>query len=167
MCLFEDRLLVFLPPPPKNYKISSAFSYNFKLALTASLNAGFTAGTPWITPPDNFKTINAEAEALEPDSILNYYKALIHLRKEYPVISEGTIEILCGHTDVFAYWRSLNRDQLLVYNNLTGSEVVLEEIIWTDRSNRVIGSYPDVMVKDGYLVLRPYESIAWNDGEKY
>ena len=22
------------PPPPKNYKISSAFSYNFKLALT-------------------------------------------------------------------------------------------------------------------------------------
>lgn len=23
-----------LPPPPKNYKISSAFSYNFKLALT-------------------------------------------------------------------------------------------------------------------------------------
>ena len=135
--------------------------------MTASLNAGFTAGTPWITPPDNFKTINAEAEALEPDSILNYYKALIHLRKEYPVISEGTIEILCGHTDVFAYWRSLNRDQLLVYNNLTGSEVVLEEIIWTDRSNRVIGSYPDVMVKDGYLVLRPYESIAWNDGEKY
>ena len=23
-----------LPPPPKNYKISSAFSYNFRLALT-------------------------------------------------------------------------------------------------------------------------------------
>ena len=34
-----------LPPPPKNYKISSAFSYNFKLALTARITVGRDPGT--------------------------------------------------------------------------------------------------------------------------
>ena len=30
----KETLSFVTPPPPKNYKISSAFSYNFKLALT-------------------------------------------------------------------------------------------------------------------------------------
>ena len=30
----SKETLSFVTPPPKNYKISSAFSYNFKLALT-------------------------------------------------------------------------------------------------------------------------------------
>ena len=34
-----------LPPPPKNYKISSAFSYNFILALTPNYRNGYTKKT--------------------------------------------------------------------------------------------------------------------------
>lgn len=128
----------------------------------ASPNAGFTSGTPWITPPENFCTVNAEAEGQDENSILNYYKALIRLRKEYPVIADGTIDFLCcDRTDVFAYRRSLDSDELLVYNNLTDSEVVLEDTFWTDHCKRVIGNYPNVAVKDRHLVLRPYESIVW------
>lgn len=128
----------------------------------ASPNAGFTSGTPWIAPPENFKTINVEAEEQDEDSILQYYKKLIDLRKEYPVIADGTIDFLYrDRTDVFAYRRSLDSDELLVYNNLTGSEVLLEDTVWTDRCERVIGNYTDVLVKDGRLVLRPYESVVW------
>ena len=36
----SKETLSFVTPPPKNYKISSAFSYNFKLALTVLTSSG-------------------------------------------------------------------------------------------------------------------------------
>ena len=125
-------------------------------------NAGFTDGTPWISPPDNFKTINVAAETMDESSILHYYKKLIRLRKENPVISDGQIGFLCNdRTEVFAYRRFLGKDELFVFNNLTGKEVLLTDTPWTAESEKVIGNYADIAVKDGYLVLRPYESIVY------
>lgn len=127
-------------------------------------NAGFTSGTPWITPPDNFKTINAEEELLDEDSILHYYMKLIQLRKEQPVVSDGQIEFLCETcADVFAYRRFLDGDALLVFNNLTGKEVALTGISQNDRWKKVIGNYADVLIRENRLVLRPYESIVYQE----
>lgn len=128
----------------------------------AGKNAGFTSGTPWITPPENFRTINAEAEAKDEDSILQYYKELIQLRKELPVISEGQIAFLCqDRADVFAYRRFLDDDELLVFNNLTGNEVLLPGVPCPAGYRKLIGNYPDAAVRDDRLVLRPYESIVY------
>ena len=127
-------------------------------------NAGFTSGTPWITPPDNFKTINAEEELLDEDSNLHYYMKLIQLRKEQPVVSDGQIEFLCETcADVFAYRRFLDGDALLVFNNLTGKEVALTGISQNDRWKKVIGNYADVLIRENRLVLRPYESIVYQE----
>ena len=128
----------------------------------AGKNAGFTSGTPWITPPENYRTINAEAEAEDEDSILQYYKELIRLRKELPVISEGQIAFLCqDRADVFAYRRFLGDDELLVFNNLTGNEVLLSDVPCPAGYRKLIGNYPDAAVRDDRLVLRPYESIVY------
>ena len=133
-----------------------------------SANAGFTAGTPWIMPPDNHQTINVEAERQDPDSILSYYKQLIRLRKENPVISDGQIEFLCRDcVDVFAYRRFLGEDELFVFNNLTGKEVELSDSPWTAACEKVIGNYADITAKEGRLTLRPYESIAFRPGPFY
>ena len=129
---------------------------------SAAPNAGFTGGTPWITPPENYRTINAEAEMQDTDSILHYYKKLVRLRKERPVISDGQIEFLCEDCEgVFAYRRFLEGDELFVFNNLTGSEIALPNTPWTAECKKVIGNYDDVAVEDGHLVLRPYESIVY------
>jgi len=123
--------------------------------------AGFTEGTPWIEPPENYRTINAETEEKDPDSILHYHKALIRLRKENPVVAEGQIEFLYrDRTDIFAYLRSLGDDELLVFNNLTGDEIVLD-ILWLDNYQKVIGNYAGIALKENRLVLRPYESIVY------
>ena len=37
-------------------------------------NAGFTDGTPWIAVNRNYRTINAEAQIRDENSVLNYYK---------------------------------------------------------------------------------------------
>ena len=124
-------------------------------------NAGFSDGTPWITLPDNFQTINVQAEEQDKDSILNYYKTLIQLRKTYPAISDGQIKFLDCGADVFAYCRFLGGDELYVYNNLTGKETELPNASWTGKCKKVFGNYDGVSVKDGHLVLRPYESIVY------
>ena len=65
---------------------------------------GFSQGEPWIGIPENHSYINAQAEAADSGSILNYYKRLIALRKEYKVISEGEIEFIYReHPQVLAY----------------------------------------------------------------
>lgn len=121
-----------------------------------SANAGFTGGTPWITPPENYRTINTEAELRDPDSILHYYKKLIRLRKEEPVIAEGQIEFLFQDVPgVFAYRRFLGDRELFVVNNLTGHEVALGDVPWAD-CGKVLGNYGD-----GSTVLRPYEAAVY------
>ncbi len=54
-----------------------------------SEQAGFTSGTPWIPVNPNYKEINAKAETKDPDSVFHYYKKLIALRKENPVMVYG------------------------------------------------------------------------------
>ena len=56
--------------------------------------AGFSASRPWLAIPENHAYINAEAEEQDADSVLAYYRKLVALRKEYPVIQEGAIEFL-------------------------------------------------------------------------
>lgn len=81
-------------------------------------NAGFTTGTPWIRPADNYKEINAEQAAADPDSIFHHYRKLIQLRKEYDLITTGRFELLAeDDLAVFAYVRDGGAEKLLVVNN--------------------------------------------------
>ena len=122
----------------------------------ASPSAGFTSGTPWIAPPENHRTINAEAELRDPDSILAFYRELIRRRKELPVIAEGEIGFLFQEVpEVFAYRRTLGEQELTVINNLTGQEVALEGAPWK-YGEKVLGNY-----RDSAQVLRPYETVAY------
>ena len=50
----------------------------------STANAGFTTGTPWIEVNKNYKTINEAAEENDPNSVLNYFRKIVKLRKENP-----------------------------------------------------------------------------------
>ena len=91
----------------------------------ARTNAGFTSGTPWIMPPENYQTINAAAELQDPDSILNYYKKLIRLRKERPVVAEGDISFFCAE-----------RPELFAYRSRSLSSIILPLKPWRWTSSR-------------------------------
>ena len=56
--------------------------------------AGFSEAEPWITVNDNYKTINAEASVKDPKSVFFYYKKLVQLRHEVPVITDGVYKLL-------------------------------------------------------------------------
>ena len=123
-------------------------------------NAGFTDGTPWIQPPENYRAINVAAALQDPDSILHFYKSLIRLRKENPLISDGKIEFLYpDETRLLAYRRFLGAESLFVFNNLSGKEICLDGVR-TDSCEKVLGNYPEVSNREGKLLLRPYETLA-------
>ena len=127
----------------------------------AGTYAGFSQRKPWIGIPDNHSYINVAAEEQDPDSILNYYRKLIQLRKQYAVIQEGTIEFLYQEQpEVFGYKRSLGEQELLVVNNLTDQEVALQKPLECEGCECLIGNYQQGISTDHLEMLRPYESVV-------
>lgn len=123
-------------------------------------NAGFTEMEPWISLPDNYKTINAEAEAEDESSILSFYKKVIRLRKEKAVIAEGNIEFLDKKSpDVLAYRRILGAEEIIVLCNLRGREAVFNGNVELATYEKILGNYAKEGERPGEL--RPYETVIY------
>lgn len=127
---------------------------------SAETNAGFSDAQPWIEIPGNYTEINTQAEQQDTDSILHYYKKLVALRKQEPVIAEGSISFsYLNHPQIFAYQRTLGDESLLVFNNWSAETVSLNEQL--DNCEKLLGNYPDDVHTDNTLTLRPYESVVY------
>jgi oligo-1,6-glucosidase len=89
----------------------------------ASPNAGFTTDRPWIAVNPNHDRINASAQYGDPESVFEYYRRLIALRHELPVVAHGTFEQAdAGHPAIFAFERVHGDERLLVVTNLSSAE---------------------------------------------
>ena len=75
-------------------------------------NAGFsTANKTWLPIPASYKTVNVQTESAAPDSLLNWYKRLIALRAENPVMRNGqTVMVDRTNPNVLSYLRTEPKD---------------------------------------------------------
>ena len=93
----------------------------------AEKNAGFTTGTPWLKVNDNYTEINMETQDTDPDSVLNYYRKLIALRKSpayKEVFTYGEFMPVYQNTcSVMAYYRKNEKQRILITANF-GKEAV-------------------------------------------
>ena len=122
----------------------------------AGPNAGFTSGQPWLKVNPNYTEINVEDQLNREDSILNYYRKLIALRKREDVIRDGEYqEILPERLDVIAYSRNNGSRTLTVVANFTGSEIDFPADILANAGDLEIANYADAPVNGR---LRPYEA---------
>ncbi|PEW15718.1 alpha,alpha-phosphotrehalase [Priestia megaterium] len=131
------------------------------------LNAGFTKGTPWINPADNYREINVEKALDDEDSIFYFYQKLIALRKQYDIITYGNYELILGEDEqIFAYIRNGADEKLLVINNFYGSETAFElpeDITFEGyHSEILLSNYKDSSKEFKQVLLRPYESIVYH-----
>lgn len=119
-------------------------------------HAGFSTETPWIGVSENYKTVNVKVEMEDKDSVLSFYKQLIRLRKERPVISEGKIEFLCQENqDILAYRRYIGETELIVLCNFRGGEVDVEKPMKQHKYKKILGNYEEK--QETVDILRPYE----------
>jgi alpha-glucosidase len=87
----------------------------------SSANAGFsTAKTTWLPAAPNYKERNVAAETTDPDSLLNYYKALLGLRKTNAALRDGDFTLVNeSDKNVLAFVRTAGGKSVLVALNLT------------------------------------------------
>lgn len=89
-----------------------------------SENAGFTTGTPWIKITSDYRRYNAEDEAKREDSVLNFYKKAIALRKETPALVYGEFKRAENiDAPAFCYYREY-KDQLYYVELNLGKKVL-------------------------------------------
>jgi oligo-1,6-glucosidase len=130
-----------------------------------SPNAGFTTGTPWIGVNPNSTEINVRDALADPDSVFHYYKKLIRLRKENPVVVLGRYDLLLeAHEEIYAFTRTHGSDRLLVILNFTANRPVfaLPAGIAYSGKDLVISNYEVEPAEDiALLTLRPYEALVY------
>ena len=124
----------------------------------ASENAGFTRGTPWLKAGKSYPQINVENEIKGP--IFAFYQNLIRLRKEMPIISEGSYKPAFEDSkQVYAFERQYEDEKLLVLNNFYATEIEIELPAAYQNGQILISNYEDVEVSEKIL-LKPYQTLA-------
>ena len=147
--------------PEQAFKIIQAKSRDNSrtpMQWDASENAGFSTGTSWLKAGKSYKDINVENEINGP--IFKFYKELIRLRKELPIISEGSYQpSLEDSKQVYAFERHLGGQKLLVLNNFYGSEVEVEIPEEYQAGCVLLSNYENSELAEK-VSLKPYQTLA-------
>ncbi|QOI98065.1 MAG: alpha-glucosidase [Flammeovirgaceae bacterium] len=119
-----------------------------------STYAGFSEYKPWMRINPNSVHINVDTEEADPDSILNYFRALLHLRKSTPALIGGKFDLVYPDDPLlFAYYRTLQKQKFFIALNFSDNEIAVPP----SKGNVLIGNYPP---KHELSTLRPWEALV-------
>ena len=133
-------------------------------------NAGFSPNKEvktWLEVSHNYQLINVEKEEKDPNSLLNFYKRLFKVRKEFISLQNGEFEMIdLGKLNkrCLAYRRFNNKQGIFVFLNFSKKELLIkspktepELLISTLLNRETIG----LKAYDGNFNLTPYEGIIF------
>lgn len=84
--------------------------------------AGFSKNTSWIKVADSFKSINVAEEEADPESVLNFYRQLITLKKNDATLQDGQYALdPTAAANVMAYRRFDDQATWVVVANLSNN----------------------------------------------
>jgi len=125
----------------------------------AGSQAGFTTATPWIKVNSNYTTINAATQEADPNSCLNFFRQLVSLRKDNPVLVYGSYRLLDkNNPHVYAYTRTLEGKSMLILLNFSTQASSVITGIPTDKARLLIDNYGAGPQGN---TLRPYEAVIY------
>lgn len=123
-------------------------------------NAGFTTGTPWLKVNPNYVFINAKAQMTDSDSVFNFYKQLIALRKNTvykETIVYGELEPLWAERhNLMAYYRKGDK-MLLVVGNYQKEEQDI--VLPAAYKNVLLNNYADIAEENLTIRLYGYQVL--------
>ena len=123
-----------------------------------SANAGFTTGIPWLKAGKSYPEINVENEMQGP--IFTFYQKLIALRKDLPIIAEGSYQPAYEDSQqVYAFERQLGIEKLLVLNNFYPDPITIDILPEYQNGEVLLSNYEEAQTA-AVVTLRPYESLA-------
>lgn len=142
------------------YKMENRDNSRTPMQWNDSMNGGFTKGTPWFPVNPNYKTINVEKESKDPHSVLNFYKALIQLKKSDDIYTYGQFDLVDEENpNIFAYTRTLNNQTILVVGNLTDQVSQLNVPYHLENDSQVkLHNYINHAIN--FNQIQPYEAFV-------
>ncbi|TRX24040.1 alpha-glucosidase [Flavobacterium franklandianum] len=124
----------------------------------ADANAGFTVGKPWLKVNPNYTKVNVETLEKDPNSTLNYFRKLVQLRKNNPVLIYGKYTLLDKENPkVFAFTRELEGKKTLVLLNFSADNATVNTGINLNNSKIISSNYQEM--RSNKSILRPYEAL--------
>ena len=121
--------------------------------------AGFSSHKPWFYVNENYKEVNVKNQENDPDSVLNYYRKAIKLRKELSAIRYGDYkEYNKMSSKVYMYSRSDDKQKVLVVVSFTDKKVnvKLPKGFDLESAKLVLSNYDN-----NTLALKPYEARVY------
>ncbi|MGX4599632.1 alpha,alpha-phosphotrehalase [Faecalimicrobium sp. JNUCC 81] len=126
-----------------------------------SKNAGFSdADKTWLGVNQNYKDINVEKQENDENSVLNFYKKMIKIRKENKALIYGKNNLLMMHDEsIYAYERVLDDDKFVIICNLTDNEALYYHDEITLKYNDLVLSNYEVEIHSDVneIKLKPWE----------
>ncbi len=124
-----------------------------------TINAGFTSGKPWLKVNPNHKDVNVKNQENNGDSILNYFKTLIGLRKLYKTLIYGDYQLLnATNKSVYAYSRKDINGLFLVLLNFTSVDAEFDIDFDVNNAKLTISNYLDSKLRN---ILKPYQACIY------
>ena len=140
--------------------VSSRDSARTPVQWTAGPNAGFSATEPWFYVNPNYTEINVAAQEDDPDSVLNFYRRALALRKGSDTLLFGDYrEYFPRSGKLYMYARTWQGERVLVVISFWPFRLrwKLPEGFFADGMELLLGNYPDPAAG----TLRPYEAQIW------
>jgi alpha-glucosidase len=124
----------------------------------ATPNAGFSRTIPWLPLDPSYHVCNVETLSAEATSILNLYRLLLSIRRQYVSLNSGAFQLIDTHENVLVYTRSAEGERILVYLNFGDSEQTLEGQDLTG-GTILACTHLDRKAFENILALRPNEGL--------
>ena len=126
---------------------------------SAEEHAGFSAVEPWFYVNENYVDVNVAVQEGDGDSVLNFYRKAIVLRKALSCVRDGDYREhgkLSG--TLYTYSREDEKQKILVVCSYGAKEVSFRAPKGFDMASaeRILGNYPDAGDK-----MRPYEARVY------
>lgn len=101
-------------------KVDGRDSARAPMPWTKATGHGFSTATPWLPFAEAADETNVESEDAAPDSMLNFYRALLAFRRGHAVWGTGEMQILdVDDPSLFAFVRKNGDEAFLVLENLS------------------------------------------------
>lgn len=140
------------------YKMENRDNSRTPMQWTNEVNGGFTEGTPWFPVNPNYKTINVAQQSEDSDSVLNFYKRLIKIKKSDDIYTYGEFNLIDdANENIFAYTRKLNNKTVLVAGNLTDHVASLNLSFEVEPSQIKLHNYKNDL---DITNMRPFEAFV-------
>ena len=140
------------------YKMENRDNARTPMQWNNEKNAGFTDGQPWFPVNPNYKEINVADQQEDANSVLNFYKSLIQLKKSADIYTYGQFDLVdADNPNIFAYSRTLNNEKVLIVGNLTDKVSQLNIDLDVDRLETLLHNYKkEINIKQ----IDPYEAFV-------